>query len=175
MFVLDKFTIILGATLGINTGDTVSLSLSLSPFPHSQCSLLYGALSLFSAYFSLSPTFSLSSHPSHPLSCSGESLRVSNRSGNAKIKTILRPTPISVYQTTPRETRKDEQRQNFCHHGDIICHPKSWLYTKLYGTSAYECNNNAAIQKKKAMFTFPMTGTFDRYRPCISGARWRRC
>ena len=42
---------------------------------------------------------------------------------------------------------KVKQRQNLCHHGDTICHPKSgYVTTKLHGTSRPTCRcNNKAI------------------------------
>ena len=43
-----------------------------------------------------------------------------------------------------------------CNHGDTICHPKSgYVTTKLHGTSACGCNNNA-------MFS---AGLFSRFLP----------
>ena len=45
--------------------------------------------------------------------------------------------------------------QDFCHHGDTICHPKSsYVTTKLNGMSTCGCNNNS-ICSDKAIFTFP--------------------
>ena len=61
------------------------------------------------------------------------------------------------YPSLPATTWDGEviQRQHFCHHGDTICHPKSGnVTTKLHGTSACECNNNA-IFSGRAIFTFP--------------------
>ena len=37
-----------------------------------------------------------------------------------------------------------KQRQQFYHHGDTICHPKSgYVTTKLHGKSTCRCHNNA--------------------------------
>ena len=45
--------------------------------------------------------------------------------------------------------------QDFCHHGDTICHPKSsYVTSKLNGMSTCGCNNNA-ICSDKAIVTFP--------------------
>ena len=39
--------------------------------------------------------------------------------------------------------------QDFCHHGDTICHPKSsYITTKLKGMSTCGCNNNAICSNK---------------------------
>ena len=47
------------------------------------------------------------------------------------------------------------QRQQFCHHGDTMCHPKSGYVTiKRHGTSTCGCNNNAMFSGR-AIFTFP--------------------
>ena len=45
--------------------------------------------------------------------------------------------------------------QDFFHHGDTICHPKSsYVTTKLNRMFTCGCNNNA-ICSDKAIFTFP--------------------
>ena len=64
---------------------------------------------------------------------------------------------LAVYACANRDFSQD-----FCHHGDTICHPKSsYVTTKLNGMSTCGCNNNA-ICSDKAIFTFP---TVDVCRP----------
>ena len=56
--------------------------------------------------------------------------------------------------------RDDEliQTQYFCHHGDTICHPNSsYVTTKLYETSACECNNNTIFQEELFLRFLPST------------------
>ena len=62
-----------------------------------------------------------------------------------------------VFLGWPAMARDGEviQMQHFCHHGDILCHPKSgYVTTKLHGTSTCGCNNNAMFSGR-AIFTFP--------------------
>ena len=47
------------------------------------------------------------------------------------------------------------QRQQFGHHGDTICLPKSgYVTTKLHGTTRCGCNNNALFSGR-AIFRCP--------------------
>ena len=66
-------------------------------------------------------------------------------------------THIVTFSRLPAMTRDCEvkQRQDFYHHGDIICHPKSgYVTTKLHGASTCRCNNNV-IFSDRAIFKFP--------------------
>ena len=70
-----------------------------------------------------------------------------------------------VFSGWPAMARDGEvlHRQNFCHHGDTICHPKSgYVTTELHGTSTCACNNNAMFSGR-AIFTFH---TVFVSRPC---------
>ena len=64
-----------------------------------------------------------------------------------------------------------------CHHGDPVCNPdSSCTTTKLYGTSARGCNNNARVQKKNNIFTFPTVDLFRTYwfgsgQPSVTNAK----
>ena len=89
--------------------------------------------------------FRLNSVCNRTLTCSTKRVDLTNRKR------------LAVYACANRDVLQD-----FFHHGDIICHPKSsYITTKLNGMSTCGCNNNA-ICSDKGIFTFP---TVDACRP----------
>ena len=78
-------------------------------------------------------------------------------STNQERRPVVARVHFDVFLGWPAMARDGEviQMQNFCHHGDTLCHPKSgYVTTKLHGTSACGCNNNAMFSGR-SIFTFP--------------------
>ena len=70
------------------------------------------------------------------------------------------------------------QRQYFCHHADIICHPNSsYVTTKPYETSACGCNNDTIFHKKEQFSRFLPSAYVAWQRRSLGDAakiaRWR--